>query len=232
LVASLALIFLIFSFIYSLNLITYNAKESKLILPDWSFFEKNIIPRSSNTSANLKSNNSSLKKETFIDSDLKNEIGNTFNILESFFQDSNQNLNTFYSFFSKEGLEDLFNSEFSKVVLDNNERIAYIKKFNLILEDASNSKTFMKIGNPEKRAELLLQLTNSFFKELRSAIVNLKEASKAKKSMAEIKNKEGLVLLSYAGISFLVFLYAVMFLIIFKAENSLRKLSQPEKKND
>ena len=217
---AVAIIFLVLA----LNKYFSTGGDAKLQLPIWSEIKNSILPPEITKTDNTKEDNSSpiinLKDSSLYLKEFSDLLENIYINFEDYPDRIRADI-------TKSSLKTYMDSYF-----DNISRSDEIDKKNIILglselmSQAYKEKDFLKIGNYSNRLDLLEDSINNYFAKLDNNIAKYMN-DKFLINAQLIANKAQSLIYFYIGAASIgTFVFLVLFIIIFRVENHIRKISK------
>ena len=209
---SLLLVFITTVIGSSLYLDKPNINSTKL--PDWSFYENELFPRINSEPLNKDENNeTSLITEYSISKDTE-KIYETFRNL---FEQSDYS--NFSAYFTKKGIEDYLSGSKDRELISNE----IIRLFN----SEESKLVFSKIGSFDNKVKLIEDTLDLLLINVEEYKLS-QEPSEIDLIISEKNNLLGLQILGFSLIVFVLYLFTVVYILLFKVEVNLRELSRNE----
>lgn len=183
-------------------------------LPDWSFYENELFPRINNEPLSKDENSENSSVTEFLISKDTEKIYETFRNL--FEQSDYINFSTY---FTKKGIEDYLSSSKDRELVS--------KEIIRLFNSEESKLVFSKIGSFENKVKLIedtLDLLLSSVEEYKLS----QEPSEIDLIISEENNLLGLQILGFSLILFVLYLFTVVYILLFKVEVNLRELSKNE----
>lgn len=215
-----AIIFLILAF----NKYFISEGTPKLQLPMWSEIRSSIFPPEISEVDNSEVNNS----PTNFTDDNESLYSNEFTyLLDSIYNNFEDYPELIRADITKNSLTTYINSYLNSVSeLREFNKKDIINGLTELLNQAYSDKAFIKIGNYDNRLEMLQNSINNYFIELN---VNIDDYFNEKFLLDAkiITDKAQSFIFFYIGVASIVtFVFLALFIIIFRVENHLRKISK------
>ena len=183
-------------------------------LPDWSFYENELFPRINSEPLSKDENNeNSLTTEYSISKD-------TEKIYEAFRNLFEQNdYSNFSAYFTKKGIEDYLSGSKDRELVSNE----IIRLFN----SEESKLVFSKIGSFDNKVKLIEDTLDLLLLNIEEYKLS-QEPSEIDLIISEENNLLGLQILGFSLIVFVLYLFTVIYILLFKVEVNLREISRNE----
>ena len=183
-------------------------------LPDWSFYENELFPRINSEPLSKDENyENSLITEYSISKDTE-KIYETFRNL---FEQSDYS--NFSAYFTKKGIEDYLSGSQDRELISNE----IIRLFN----SEESKLVFSKIGSFDNKVKLIEDTLDLLLINVEKYKLS-QEPSEIDFIISEENNLLGLQILGFSLIVFVLYLFTVVYILLFKVEVNLRELSRNE----
>ena len=209
---SLLLVFITIVIGSSLYLDKPNIKSTKL--PDWSFYENELFPRINSEPLNKDENNeTSLITEYSISKDTEK----IYEAFRNLFEQSDYS--NFSAYFTKKGIENYLSGSKDRELISNE----IIRLFNT----EESKLVFSKIGSFDNKVKLIEDTLDLLLLNVEEYKLS-QEPSEIDLIISEENNLLGLQILGFSLIVFVLYLFTVVYILLFKVEVNLRELSRNE----
>ena len=183
-------------------------------LPDWSFYENELFPRINSEPLSKDENNeNSLTKEYSISKDTEK----IYEAFRNLFEQSDYS--NFSAYFTKKGIEDYLSVSEDRELVSNE----IIRLFN----SEESKLVFSKIGSFDSKVKLIEDTLDLLLLNIEEYKLS-REPSAADLIISEENNLLGLQILGFSLIVFVLYLFTVVYILLFKVEVNLRELSRNE----
>ena len=183
-------------------------------LPNWSFYENELFPRinSEPSSKNENSENSAMT-EYLISKDTEK----IYEIFRNLFEQSDYS--NFSAYFTKKGIEDYLSGSKDRELVSNE----IIRLFN----SEESKLVFSKIGSFDNKVKLIEDTLDLLLLNVEEYKLS-QEPSEIDLIISEENNLLGLQILGFSLIVFVLYLFTVVYILLFKVEVNLREISRNE----
>ena len=236
-IGALALISSIFVLFYSLSLIADkpNMPSDKIDAPVYNdykgslFPKKNVITQPSIKGSNSEINSSKSSNEVLSPVD---QVYKDLRLVISYqFNDSQEMIDNFSANITPRSLSNFISSQYLSNMPYEFRNTSLVSLVNLF-EDIKNKNDFKKIGSFESRLDLVTKLIDKYFEDF-YILIKQKEYQKNNAVNESIANNtSGYAYLIYVLYALAIYAAAVLYLMIFKVEIDLRKISPAIKNED
>ena len=183
-------------------------------LPDWSFYENELFPRiNSEPLSKEESSENSLIPEYLISKDTE-KIYETF---KNLFEQSDYS--NFSTYFTKIGIEDYLSDSKDRELVSNE----IIRLFNT----EESKLVFSKIGSFDNKVKIIEDTLDLLLVNVEEYKLS-QEPNRVDMIISEENNLLGLQILGFSLILFVLYLFTVVYILLFKVEVNLRELSSNE----
>lgn len=183
-------------------------------LPDWSFYENELFPRINSEPLNKGENSEKSSITEFLISKDTEKVYETFRNL---FEQSDYS--NFSTYFTRKGIEDYLSGSKDRELISNE----IIRLFNT----EESKLVFSKIGSFDSKVKLIEDTL-----DLLSINVEVYKSSQEPGAIdliiSEENNLLGLQILGFSVILFVLYLFTVVYILLFKVEVNLREFSRNE----
>ena len=183
-------------------------------LPDWSFYENELFPRINSEPLSKGENyENSLITEYSISKDTEK----IYEIFRNLFEQSDYS--NFSAYFTKKGIEDYLSGSKDRELISNE----IIRLFN----SEESKLVFSKIGSFDNKVKLIEDTLDLLLLNVEEYKLS-QEPSEIDLIISEENNLLGLQILGFSLIVFVLYLFTVVYILLFKVEVNLRELSRNE----
>lgn len=183
-------------------------------LPDWSFYENELFPRINSEPLSKDENNeNSLTKEYSISKDTEK----IYEAFRNLFEQSDYS--NFSAYFTKKGIEDYLSGSKDRELVSNE----IIRLFN----SEESKLVFSKIGSFDNKVKLIEDTLDLLLLNVEEYKLS-QEPSEIDLIISEENNLLGLQILGFSLIVFVLYLFTVVYILLFKVEVNLREISRNE----
>lgn len=183
-------------------------------LPDWSFYENELFPRINSEPLSKDENNeNSLTKEYSISKDTEK----IYEAFRNLFEQSDYS--NFSAYFTKKGIENYLSGSKDRELVSNE----IIRLFN----SEESKLVFSKIGSFDNKVKLIEDTLDLLLLNVEEYKLS-QEPSEIDLIISEENNLLGLQILGFSLIVFVLYLFTVVYILLFKVEVNLREISRNE----
>ena len=183
-------------------------------LPDWLFYENELFPRINSEPLNKDENNeTSLITEYSISKDTEK----IYEAFRNLFEQSDYS--NFSAYFTKKGIENYLSGSKDRELISNE----IIRLFNT----EESKLVFSKIGSFDNKVKLIEDTLDLLLLNVEEYKLS-QEPSEIDLIISEENNLLGLQILGFSLIVFVLYLFTVVYILLFKVEVNLRELSRNE----